>query len=252
MHWTGDLRPPPANPTDALPDNAPSSEQPPAPTPPRSAHLLRRPEVRQAQEDEDDQADEPHQHAEDPLGLNRPVDRDEEISADDYGDMLSEIPQARLVSTPGSPKEVLMSDDPPDTNTAMQLKTAIREQRGLQYPEWDYRSQAYRQPGATVHVLPNLPGSQQWVDATLQAHRALLNQIRRRFEMLSAQRVTRRKQLDSDDIDLQAYIDGYADLRAGGAPARGAVPEPAQARYTPNIAAPLSALQTVQKASKRL
>ena len=224
--WTGDLRPPPAIADNALAASDLQDERQPETTPPRSAHLLRRPEVRQAQQDEDDQADdgifmvqadEPHQHAEDPLGLNRPVDRDEEISADDYGEMLSEIPQARLVSTPGSPREVLMSDDPPDTNTAMQLKTAIREQRGLQYPEWDYRTQAYHQPGATVHVLPNLPGSQQWVDATLQAHRALLNQIRRRFEMLSAQRITRRRQLDGDDIDLQAYIDGYADLRAGGA-----------------------------------
>ncbi|WP_320331473.1 nitric oxide reductase activation protein NorD [Halopseudomonas formosensis] len=162
------------------------------------------------------QLDEPHQQAEDPLGLNRPVDRDEDISADEYGDMLSELSQARLVSTPGSSKEVLISDDPPDTNTAMQLKTAIREGGGLQYPEWDCRIQAYRQPGATLHVLPNLPGSQQWVDETLEEHRSLLNQIRRRFEMLSARRVTHRRQLDGDDIDLQAYIDSYADFRAGG------------------------------------
>lgn len=33
--------------------------------------------------------------------------------------------------------------------------------------------------------------------------------------MLQARRVTRRKQLDGDDIDLDAYIDSYADFRAG-------------------------------------
>jgi len=223
--WTGELRPPLAADSSELPASDPADTPEPNAMPTRSARLLRRPEVRKAKEDEEDQADagifmvqadEPHQHAEDPLGLNRPVDRDEDISADEYGDMLSELPEARLVSTPGRPKEVLISDDPPDTNTAMQLKTAIREQRGLRYPEWDYRIQAYRQPGTTLHVLPNLPGSQQWVDATLQTHRALLNQIRRRFEMLSAQRITRRKQLDGDDIDLQAYIDSYTDFRAGG------------------------------------
>jgi len=223
--WTGELRPPLAADSSELPASDPADTPESNAMPTRSARLLRRPEVRKAKEDEEDQADagifmlqadEPHQHAEDPLGLNRPVDRDEDISADEYGDMLSELPEARLVSTPGRPKEVLISDDPPDTNTAMQLKTAIREQRGLRYPEWDYRIQAYRQPGATLHVLPNLPGSQQWVDATLQTHRALLNQIRRRFEMLSAQRITRRKQLDGDDIDLQAYIDSYTDFRAGG------------------------------------
>ena len=223
--WTGELRQPASSERNELALGDTPTESQPTAEPTRSSRLLRRPEVREAREDEDDdsdpgifmvQADEPHQHAEDPFGLNRPVDKDEDISADDYGDMLSELSEARLVSTPGRSKEVLISDDPPDTNTAMQLKTAIREQQGLRYPEWDYRSQSYRQPGATLHVLPNLPGSQQWVDATLDEHRSLLNQIRRRFEMLSAQRVTRRKQLDGDDIDLQAYIDSYADFRAGG------------------------------------
>ncbi|SDS99449.1 nitric oxide reductase NorD protein [Halopseudomonas litoralis] len=226
--WTGELRQPSPSERNESASGAlsePETVSEPSDAPVRSSHLLRRPEVREAKEDEDDnsdagifmvQADEPHQHAEDPFGLNRPVDKDEDISADEYGDMLSELSEARLVSTPGRSKEVLISDDPPDTNTAMQLKTAIREQQGLRYPEWDYRIQAYRQPGTTLHVLPNLPGSQQWVDATLDEHRSLLNQIRRRFEMLSAQRVTRRKQLDGDDIDLQAYIDSYADFRAGG------------------------------------
>ncbi|WP_285260878.1 nitric oxide reductase activation protein NorD [Halopseudomonas bauzanensis] len=223
--WTGELRQPASSERNELALGDTPTESQPTAEPTRSSRLLRRPEVREAREDEDDdgdpgifmvQADEPHQHAEDPFGLNRPVDKDEDISADDYGDMLSELSEARLVSTPGRSKEVLISDDPPDSNTAMQLKTAIREQQGLRYPEWDYRSQSYRQPGATLHVLPNLPGSQQWVDATLDEHRSLLNQIRRRFEMLSAQRVTRRKQLDGDDIDLQAYIDSYADFRAGG------------------------------------
>lgn len=130
--------------------------------------------------------------------------------------MLSELPEARLVATPGRPKEVLISDDPPDSNTALQLKRAIADGQGLHYPEWDYRGGHYRQPGATVRLLPNLPGSQKWVDDTLDKHRALLNQIRRRFEMLRARRVTRRRQLDGDEIDLHAYIDSYADFRAGG------------------------------------
>ncbi len=222
--WTGSLLRPgsaAAEPARMLPDGGATSSDT---TPPRSAQLPRRPDIRDARDDEDKhddgifmvQADEPHQHAEDPLGLNRPVDHDEDTSADEYGDMLSELPEARLVSTPGRPKEVLISDDPPDSNTALQLKRAIADGQGLHYPEWDYRTGHYRQPGATVRVLPNLPGSPQWVNATLDQHRSMLNQIRRRFEMLRARRVTRRRQLDGDEIDLQAYIDSYADFRAGG------------------------------------
>ncbi|MCQ4318278.1 VWA domain-containing protein [Stutzerimonas zhaodongensis] len=222
--WTGSLVRPSGT-TEVLTERQPADDSfTKDATPPRGAKLARRPDLRQATEDEDKhddgifmvQADEPHQHAEDPLGLTRPVDHDENTSADDYGDMLSELPEARLVSMPGRPKEVLISDDPPDGNTALQLKRAIADGQGLRYPEWDYRAGHYIQPGATVRVLPNLPGSQQWVEATLQEHRSMLNQIRRRFEMLRARRVTRRRQLDGDEIDLQAYIDSYADFRAGG------------------------------------
>lgn len=221
--WTGTLQAPGDT---AGPLRQGSSGDPAAQpaTPPRSTRLPRRPEVRAAKEDEDEgenglfmvQADEPHQHAEDPLGLNRPIDRDEDTSADEYGDMLSELPEARLVATPGSPKEVLLSDDPPDTHTALQLKRAMEAGQGLDYPEWDYRQGHYRLPGATVRQLANLPGSQQWVEDTLELHRTLLQQIRRRFEMLQARRVTRRRQLDGDEIDLAAYIESYADFRAGG------------------------------------
>ena len=227
--WTGELRTPAATNSHASTDESIEvSEQPNnLSTPPRSSHLPRRPEVREATEEEDDdkdddgvfmvQLDEPHQQAEDPFGLNRPIDRDEDTSADEFGDMLSDLPEARLVSTPGTAKEVLISDDPIDTNTAMQLRRAVSEKRGIVYPEWDYRAQAYRDPGATILVLPNLLGTQDWVDSTLKQHRSLLNQIRRNFEMLSAKRVTRRKQLDGDDIDVNAWIDSYADFRAGGA-----------------------------------
>ncbi|NWN91617.1 hypothetical protein HLV39_08950 [Marinobacter adhaerens] len=223
--WTGELRSPEVA---SAVETTETEEPPDDPTtsPPGSSRLPRRPEVREATEDEDNdnddpgifmvQPDEPHQQAEDPLGLNRPIDRDEDTSADEFGDMLSDLPEARLISTPGSPKEVLIADDPPDTNTAMQLRQAVKEERGIRYPEWDYRSQAYRDPGATVRVLPNLPGTQAWVDNTLDEHRSLLNQIRRNFEMLSARRVTRRKQLDGDEIDLNAWIESYADFHAGG------------------------------------
>lgn len=221
--WTGSLRAPASAEAPRLPALAPSD---PTDPPPRSTRLPRRPEVRNATPDEDHdddegifmvQADEPHQHAEDPLGLSRPVDRDEDIGADEYGDMLSELPHARLVATPRQAKEVLLSDDPPDGGTHLQPARAMADGERLAYPEWDYRAGQYRQPGAIVRLLPSLPGSPDWVRRTLQEHRALLEQIRRRFEMLRARRIIQRRQLDGDDLDLQAYVDSYADFHGGAA-----------------------------------
>jgi len=192
---------------------------------PRSAHMQRRPDVRDAAEDEDDeqsagawmvQADEPHQLAEDPMGLNRPTDRDDEISADQYSEMVSDLPAARLVATPSQPKEVLISDDPPDAQAAPQAGAApAASAPGIDYPEWDWRGRCYRTPGATVLVQDAAQGSQQWVDSVLAAHQGMLDLIRRRFEMLQARRVWHRRRADGDDIDLDAYIDSYASFRAG-------------------------------------
>ena len=225
--WTGDLR---ALPTNARAsngaadvdeaDNADASE-------PRSARLSRRPEVREGDADEDDdkpgawmvQSAQPHEQAEDPMGLQRPTDRDETTAAEDFADALSELPEARLVSAPGKPKEVLISDDPPDSQ-ATRAKRELTNQPGdapdrRRYPEWDWRQGAYRDPGATVLLLSAPSGPQQWIDDTLEARSGMLHEIRRRFELLRAQRVRVHKQLDGDDIDLQAYIESYADFRAG-------------------------------------
>jgi nitric oxide reductase NorD protein len=45
----------------------------------------------------------------------------------------------------------------------------------------------------------------------------LLQSVRRQFESLRAQRVRLRQQLDGDELDLSACVDGFADLRAGAA-----------------------------------
>ncbi|UUZ53388.1 hypothetical protein LP419_31740 [Massilia sp. H-1] len=169
------------------------------------------------------QTAQPHEQAEDPMGMQRPTDRDAATSADEFADALSELPEARLVSSPARSKEVLLSDDPPDPAARTLAVAAARaggEQR--QYPEWDWRSKSYRMPGATVRLSPAVPGPMQWVDQTLAERATMLGEIRRRFELLRAQRTRVRQQLDGAEVDVQAWVDSRADcqgrLAAGTAP----------------------------------
>jgi nitric oxide reductase NorD protein len=221
--WTGELRTPggarqnTAAATDRARDDGDDPSQP------RSARLERRPEVREAVEDEDDQepgawmiqSAQPEQHIEDPMGAQRPTDRDDQTAAEEFADSMSELPEARLVSTPGRPKEVLLSDDPPDARARSEEALPAEGGSRLSYPEWDFRINAYREAATTVRTMRAPPGPQQWVDRTLAEHHAMLTAIRRRFEMLRSQRVRLRKQVEGDEVDLGAYIDGYADFRAG-------------------------------------
>ena len=218
--WTGELRVRRAS-VLLLDDEARDAAE--VKRPPRSARMDRRPQVREALPDEDEekkpgawmmQLSEPHETAEDPMGLQRPTDRDETTAAEDFAESLSELNEARLVSTPGTPKEILLSDDAPEAR-AKQTAQIDRAAKGIAYPEWDYRIGAYRDPGARVFVSESDEGDPAWVERTLAEHRGMLQEIRRRFEMLRAQRTRLRKQNEGDDIDLDAYIESYADFRAG-------------------------------------
>jgi nitric oxide reductase NorD protein len=221
--WTGELVAPGAAPVLALGSDADSASDLDPASRVRSARLTRRPQARDAGDEEDDaqqgawmiQASAPHEVAEDPCGLQRPTDRDDQAPADEFAESLAELEQTRLVSTPGRPKEVLLSDDPPDARMKHGGGTGADGPEQIRYPEWDHRIQAYREPGATVRLLPATAGPQHWVDCTLAEHRSMLDAIRRRFEMMRAQRTPLRRQLDGDELDLEACIDAQADLRAG-------------------------------------
>ena len=219
--WTGELLTPGTSST--LKTEADSSADPEQAGPSRSARLARQPKIREANQAEDDerpgawmiQASAPHEVAEDPFGLQRPTDRDAKTAADEFAESLAELEQARLVSTPGRPKEVLLSDNPPEARTTHAAGVGADRFDAIRYPEWDYRIQAYHDPGVTVRLQPAADGAQQWVDNTLAEHRSMLDAIRRHFEMLRGQLSPLRRQRDGDDLDLEACIDAQADLRAG-------------------------------------
>jgi nitric oxide reductase NorD protein len=212
-------RPAPHTPAALLEGELPASQETP-----RSARLARSPRQRAVREGEDEKRDDApwmvqpegsHPHAEDPMGLQRPIDRDERAGAEEYADLVSELAEARLVATPGSPREVLLSDDAPAGSAQHAGQAGATAERWLHYPEWDHRSQVYRSPGARVLLQPAATGSAQWVAQTLETHRALLDAVRRRFDMLRGERQLRRRQLDGDELDIEALIHSHADYHAG-------------------------------------
>jgi nitric oxide reductase NorD protein len=197
-------------------EGPPSSQRRAAPAAPR-----RRPRVRPPRDDEDDAApgtwmvrvDDPTESAEDPMGLQRPLDQGTSDTAD-LGDALSELPEARVVRTPGSPRDVLESD-------AVPLPPSIRESgadsgvQGITYPEWDHRAGAYRMPGATVRPADAIIGGEAWVADVLARHASLVRQVRRRFDGLRPHRVRSARQPEGAELDLGAYVTAYADRHAG-------------------------------------
>jgi nitric oxide reductase NorD protein len=188
----------------------------------RVAEMRRRPRIREAEQDEDDQgtgtwvirADEPQESVEDPFGLQRPADRADEADPEGLADSLAELPEARVVRTPGQTKEVLRAGDEPPRPAGRDVAAPARS--GIAYPEWDFRSGTYRRPGAIVRESAAAPGDPDWVTAALVRQARLVRRVRTRFERLRPRRVRFGRQADGSELDIAEYVKAAADVRAGG------------------------------------
>lgn len=192
-----------------------------SPPPGRGRTLPRRPRVREAAEGEDDdelgtwmvRADDLQEKAEDPAGLQRPADRDQDADPGQLADALSELPEARLVRTPGPVSEALIGDDP---IRRAAVPTSTPQPSGIAYPEWDWRLQAYRPGAAIVRERIAGAGDEAWVSATRRRHATLVRAVRRDFERLRPRRMALRRQPDGAELDVDALVAAYADRRGGG------------------------------------
>jgi len=189
---------------------------------PRSAPLSRRPRARREADDEDDpqtglwmiQTTQPHEHAEDAMGLQRPIDQEPEADLVGASESISELESLRLVSSPGRVREAFVGEEPLPPSGVSGHHGSDSFAGRLAYPEWDYIRGGYVRPGAVVRRVPTPPGSTLWVDSVLGRQRATLARVRRRFEALRSRRCTVHGQIEGDDVDLQAFVNAYGDRRA--------------------------------------
>lgn len=211
--------------TTAAPSESPATTRPGsidgAPSTGRSRTLPRRPRVRVADKDEDDaqpgtwmvRADDVQEKAEDPAGLQRPADRDQQADAGELADALSELPEARLVLSPNPVHEILAGEDPicraPGSDETP-------DNAGIIYPEWDWRAGAYRSRGAIVRESVSESGDEAWADEFLRRQAPLVRRIRRDFERLRPRRATLRRQREGAELDIDAMVEAHANARGGG------------------------------------
>ncbi len=188
----------------------------------RTAALPRSPVVREAAEGEDDEgpgiASIPNQDlqesAEDPMGLQRPTDRDDSADPGGLADSVSELPELRVVSDQRPAYEVLVSDDPPH-GRALRVSEPVTAS-ATTYPEWDWRARRYRIPGAIVREGDRTLGPDAWWREVFHRHARLMRHTRRRFERLRARPQRFSRQLEGDELDMLAWVESWVSSRAGG------------------------------------
>jgi nitric oxide reductase NorD protein len=208
----------------ALLNDGDGQKMQPAARPVRVSEMRRRPQPREANPDEDDadsgswviRADDPQESVEDPMGLQRPADRDEQADPGGLADSLSELPEARVVRTREQATEVLRSEDAPRRRTM--LDSVVVQKPGVSYPEWDARIAQYRQHAVIVREPAPTMGDAGWVTAVTSRRARLIRLVRTRFERLRPRPVRVYGRTDGVEVDVGAYVTACADLRAGVSP----------------------------------
>ncbi|MEM7193528.1 MAG: nitric oxide reductase activation protein [Pseudomonadota bacterium] len=83
------------------------------------------------------------------------------------------------------------------------------------YDEWDFRRKGFRQNWCAVFERPGPEADSDFVDDTLAEYSSLVKDIRRQFEAIRGANTKLKAQADGDDVDFDALVDAYADMRLG-------------------------------------
>jgi nitric oxide reductase NorD protein len=102
-----------------------------------------------------------------------------------------------------------------DSDSTDVLEGAHQEQGALLYNEWDHKRRHYRKNWCVLRELDVPPGDSSFIDVTLKKYRPQIAQLRRSFEMLRGEDRLLKRMKHGDDIDFDALVAGYADMRSG-------------------------------------
>ena len=171
----------------------------------------------------------PKHAIQDPAGLRRPVDRDDEIDLEALGDEMERLGKLPTIRSTQPAREVLETSGRPRRRSPIGEEGGVAI--GLRYPEWDYRVERYRPRYCTVSESAAPSGDLAWSLRVLERNRRLRDELARRFDRLRPRRLRLVRQLDGDEIDLAAYVEDFADRRSGRSPSeRLYVADPARRR----------------------
>ena len=86
------------------------------------------------------------------------------------------------------------------------------------YDEWDYHRRAYRRGWCHLFEVALPPGDADYVAKVSLRNTALINQIRRRFEMLRGEDRLLGRQPEGEEVDIDALVDAAGDRASGAEP----------------------------------
>ena len=88
-------------------------------------------------------------------------------------------------------------------------------EEGAFYPEWDFRRQHYRKNWCVMREIDVKPVHDGFRRQVVQRYPGLSRQLHRTFEALRDQSRLERRQLEGDELDIDAMVEALGDAHAG-------------------------------------
>ena len=127
----------------------------------------------------------------------------------DFGD----IPPEYLVAAGPGEYDLTVSDRTMSPNDVW--KGTYHEEGAQLYNEWNYRRQHYHKNWCVLREIDVEPVYDRFVEDTLEKYSRLLKSLRNTFEYMRGEDKLLKKQPHGDDIDIDALVETYADVKSG-------------------------------------
>ncbi|MDH4275251.1 MAG: nitric oxide reductase activation protein, partial [Gammaproteobacteria bacterium] len=125
-----------------------------------------------------------------------------------------EIPPEYLVPAgPGDYDPKLLRDEEPNADDVW--SGTYHEEGAFLYNEWDYRRQNYRKNWCAVREKTVSGVDYGFYAKTLEKYATQLRHLRRTFEAMRDENRRLKRQLDGEDVDIDALVEALADQHAG-------------------------------------
>ncbi|MDD5393321.1 MAG: nitric oxide reductase activation protein [Thiothrix sp.] len=127
----------------------------------------------------------------------------------DWGD----VPPEFLV--PAGPGEYDPSLYEKKENDSDPWKGIYHEDGAFLYDEWDNARQHYRKHWCVLREIDIPPADPAYVGLALQKHQGMVKHLRRTFEAMRDENRLLKRQVQGDDVDIDALVEALADCRDG-------------------------------------
>ncbi|MCK6515138.1 hypothetical protein L6R46_08810 [Myxococcota bacterium] len=148
-------------------------------------------------------------------GSMRQLDGEDELN--DHMEALDEVDLSHLVRGGPRASSVLKAEIGLDVEVP-DISRVSPGERAVLYDEWDHRAKNYRKGWCQVYPTQAPRGDQRWAMEALSRHRRLVERLYQDLAKQRAALAPAPRQADGEEIDLDAVVEAWSELRARRSP----------------------------------